>query len=365
MKKNRLKKNESNFINCFIISIVVVIIAMGCDGDSPVRPDPEPVSDYNIYIGLFGGSGGVYIYNTKQKAIVDSILNIPRQTDIEVSADEKYLIGSSLFGGGGTWIMDLSTRELVKQFSYVGQIEVSPNGKYIAIQSSRLRILDAQTLEEILIDTIAVSGGHFDQTGDMFYGISAANTISRIDIPNGREVQKIVWQDPHGLGGLISKVVPTTDTNKIFIWIYYGSQWSAVFAYYIEQDSNRVLQNIESRNTDIELTPDEKILIFSDPYNLINSSSQNVYLAEAQRDHVYAIVPYPFIADPFYANNLNSTEIAITPDGKTCVFGSFGIAWQGVMSIEERKYVNWFTIDTSAPGAYGSTLACRKNLNEI
>ena len=358
-----MHKIHLNSLRLILATVVIVsnLLIIGCDGDSPLKPDPEPVSDYNIYIGLFNGNGGVYIYNTKQAAIVDSILNIPRQTDIEVSADEKYLIGSSLFGGGGTWIMDLSTRELVKQFSYVGQIEVSPNGKYIAIQSSRLRILNANTLEEIIIDTIAVSGGHFDKTGDMFYGISGANTISRIDIPNGREVQKIFWSDPQGLGGLASKVVPTSDTNKIYLWIYYGSQWSAVFAYYIEQDSNRIVQNIESRNTDIELTPDEKTLIFTDPPNLINTATRNVYLAQAEHDHVYSIVPSPFIADPFWRFRLSSAEIAITPDSKICLFGSTGTPWQGVMSIKDREYINWFTIDTSAPGAYGETVACRKN----
>lgn len=358
-----MQRVHLNNLSLVLLGLVIVssLIIFGCDGDSPVGPDPEPVSDYNIYIGLFGGSGGVYIYNTKQKAIVDSILNIPRQTDIEVSADEKYLIGSSLFGGGGTWIMDLSTRELVKEFSYVGQIEVSPNGKYIAIQSSRLRILDANTLEEIIIDTIAVSGGHFDQTGDIFYGISGANRISRIDIPNDTVLQEIVWSDPQALGGLIRKVVPTEDTNKIFVRAQYSPNWSAVYAYYIDNDSNKTLQNIESQNTDIELTPDGKTLIFTDPSDFIYANSRNVYLAESENDNVYAIVPIPFIAHPFWTNRLNSAEIAITPDGQIAVFSSPVSFWQGVMSIKNREYSSWFAIDTSGSGAYGSTVACRKN----
>ena len=170
-----------------------------------------------------------------------------------------------------------------------------------------------------------------------------------------------MWRDPQGLSGLARRVVPTEDTNKIFVWVQYSSNWSAVYAYYIDNESNRTLQNIESQNTDIELTPDDETLIFTDPSDFIYTSSRNVYLAETENDNVYSIVPVPFIAHPFWTNRLNSSEIAITPDGRIAIFASIGSSWQGVISIREREYSSWFAIDTSGSGAYGRSVACRKN----
>lgn len=350
----------------FTIPLLIVFFFLsGCEEkvDCPVCPEPEPLSDYNVYIGVYGSDPGVYIYNTKAMAIVDSIPTLPLVTDLEVTVNEEYLIGSPVGQSGNTWIMDLQTRTIVKEFSFQGEIEISKNGKFIAFDSEPLRIFDATTLEVVFSDSTPITGGHFDPSGDLYYCIKSGNTIVRYDVAGDSALSDIPWGDPGAPGGALRKVVPTQDSNKMFLWVYFGPGWSRVYAYYVAQDSNKIIYEIESQNTDIELTPDGKRLIFTDPFDFIYAASFNVFIADAEHDQLIAIVPTPYIGDPWQQYIINSREIAITPDGKNCILGTLASPWTGMMSIKDREYIDWFRIGTPGSGDYGITVACRKSVN--
>ncbi|MEK7775354.1 MAG: hypothetical protein AAB305_05670 [Candidatus Zixiibacteriota bacterium] len=114
------------------------------------------------------------------------------------------------------------------------------------------------------------------------------------------------------------------------------------------------------------ITPDWKTILFTDPENFDNwDVYRSVYMVDAISDQLESIIPPP--PPPYYGvpdPNLyfNPVQIAITPDGEYAM-ASTGLqfcCWVGLLSLRDRKYVEFFQTDTlwNEPTA----VACRAKL---
>ncbi|MCK4632502.1 MAG: hypothetical protein KAT79_04480, partial [candidate division Zixibacteria bacterium] len=127
------------------ILLLLIGLLVACDSgdDCPVCPPLIPVSDYNFYISDVLRDNYIFVYNTAAQAITDSIPKGDRSTEyIAVTIDEKHLLLSTL-EYGLTWVLDIESRQQIDQFDYGGELAVSADGRYIAIQGDSLRILNA------------------------------------------------------------------------------------------------------------------------------------------------------------------------------------------------------------------------------
>lgn len=331
----------------FCIAVTVVASVVTCTDDKncpvcPVEPPPE-VSDYNIYISEGGQQGKyLYIYSTRAGAIVDSIeQGWWGHDDFKISFDEKYLFFSEY--AHQTIIVDLETLEEVKRYSFGGEIEVSPNGKYLAIQGPRFAVLDATTFETILFDS-AVGGGKFDSSGNIFYCLKSGNRIRRYDLANDSVYTDVNWTYNGSVRGSLAQIIPVEGGQKVFMHLRYANNNTEVISYRFDNDSTGFSFRIGSLGTRFALTPDGATLIFTDPLNfesVMPFTSGYVYMADVASDQVTDIVQPPvYIRDGSRAR-INPVEPVIIPDGKLCFFSaeSFVGAIFSIMSVEEKSFI--------------------------
>ena len=181
-----------------IALLAVLLLSISCDRDCPTQPPPPlpPVDNGTNFYVLFRGAGhmsdqgAIYVYNTKQQVAVDSFL-IEFDTDyrdIEITADEKYILIGTTGGSTSSMIIDVATHELIAPPVSGPAVdwEVSPNGKFIAAQGGApLLYLDAITFDIVATDSGAGAGGAWDSTGNVFYSVrwrGDATFIRRFDL---------------------------------------------------------------------------------------------------------------------------------------------------------------------------------------
>jgi len=342
-----------------IAFLAVLGLIISCDLDRPTQPQPPPPppvdNGYNFYVLLRSYSPSpyasrVYIFNTKQMTYVNSILYSDPYDydDIEVSPDEKYLTLSTVSDPtGNITILDLATRQPILTYANThGDIEFSPNGKYLVIQGNIPHwYLDASTLDTVAIDSGAGGGGAWDSTGNIFCSLRRRNDtcyIRRFDVSIQASLPEVAFIDTLFPADRVVRLQTTADPNKIFLYMFYGFNTSRVVSYTLSDSTIEFSRFIVSENTEFAVTPDWKTVLFSDPANMINSGSMNIYVADAHSDQLETIILVPVPQSNQFDSNaifMNPNQIAVSPDGKYAMVGGLDAAWHGIISIEERKYV--------------------------
>lgn len=371
-----MSKKYMSYKNAIRVTLGLLAIAcfalLSCDRDCLTCPcDKPPASNgYNFYIYQYSGIQDdshpwIWVWNSGEHKLTDSIFVDSgfAFTEVDVTADESHLLISS--GGSGgypvrTRILDLSTRQIIRELPYGGEIEVSPNGQYIVIQANPLHIIDAVTFDDILTDTLSVGGGAFDSSGNTFFAVRGANLIHRYDIPNRIRLPDITWQG----FGLLRRLMPNANGSKLFTHAQLSNQQGVVAVYDVATDlENWMTFTGGTFWTYLERTPDCKKILFTDPEDPFDAlSTRAVHFIDVAKEQVVLSVPYPYAGpdSPDSMFILTCTEIAISPDGETAAFASFGPPWQGTLSITSHSFNDFWQIDALNDG-FGISIACRKN----
>ncbi|MEP0827332.1 MAG: hypothetical protein HRF51_02320, partial [bacterium] len=164
-------------IKKFIFSVLAISISFilySCEDDCrpcPDCPGPEPVSDYDFYVSLMTPHTGLYVYNTKQQTVVDSVPALwpwwPQ--GMSVSADGEDIIVSSFEPRDTLLVLNRTTYDTITTLPLSGYLELSNTGSYLAVQGDSLVFIDGHTYAPIFSDTVEVVGGKFIFGDSLFY----------------------------------------------------------------------------------------------------------------------------------------------------------------------------------------------------
>jgi hypothetical protein len=338
-----------------IALLAVLGFSISCDRDCPTQPPPPEDKGYNFYILLrWAGSSPyrsrVYVYNTKQMVYVDSIIFSDGfdYQDIEVSPDEKYLTLSTLsFAPHNITVLDLATSQPVLTYANThGDVEFSPNGKYLVVQGNIPHwYLDATTFDTVATDSGAGGGGAWDSTGNIFYclrWLNGTSYIRRFDASTLTALPDVPFIDTAYPGSPASKIQTTADPNKVFLYIFYRDGLSRLVSYNLSDSTIGFSYWFASQNTELTITTDWRTIIFTDPTNFWNyTAKRSVYFVNAQSDQLETIIPPPPVTGDLEDSNsvrVNPVQIAVSPDGKYAMTSAFEEQWQGLISVDQRKY---------------------------
>jgi hypothetical protein len=359
-----------------LLPALTVLVIVSCDSgdDCPACPTEEPpdtaIGDVNFFISDLPGEGEyIYVYNTRADSIVDSIAQPPycNYRYMEVSADERYLILAD--PETPTKLIDISTGELLKWFPRGGKVRVSPNGKYVAILSSRFFVFDAVTFDSILCDTGAtVYEGTFDQSGDVFYGLRSGNRICRIDVANDSVYADVSWTyNGTPSSYYIASVVPVQGGKKLFMHLVYRDNICKVVSYRFDNDSTGFDYWIGSPQSRFAITPDGASVLFTDPITfdaVPPATTENVFFVDAVSEIVTRIIPAPQKGnDAGWTTPISLGNPAMSPDGSVCVFGAvyMGSGYYSVLSLKHHAFIK-YDGSVGPPFWMAYLVSCRKQL---
>jgi hypothetical protein len=361
----------------FSLALLAVLgFSISCDRDCPTAPPLPEDKGYNFYVlmrsaGPLGADPNVLIYNTKQRKQVDSIPMIYRvdYMDIEVAPDESYLVlATSGTAPYHVAIIDLATRQPIwVRALFRADAEISPNGRYIALQGDSLCwYLDGKTFETVAIDSGASHDGAWDSTGNVFYSIrgrSGLNYIRRFDLATMSPLPEIPYVNSATPGGYVAGIQPTTDSNKVYLFVYYYDGYTRVISYNFSDSSIGFSYYISSPLTKLAITPDWKTLLFSDPSTFFGTAgSRSIYFVNIEKEILETIIPPSRPNTPQGTVLLNPYGIAVSADGKYAMVSTSITPWIGMISLKERKYVDFFRPDTTY-SAEPFDVACRAKPN--
>jgi hypothetical protein len=342
-----------------IALLAVLGFSISCDRNCPTAPPPPEDKGYNFYVlvqdaGPTWNEAKVFVYNTKELGLVDSIplgalASTYRYNEIEVAPDESYLMLSAQGQPPHHQvIIDLDSRQPIWQQSGTpASIEVSPNGKCVVVEGYTLTwCLDGKTFDTLAIDTAAGKRGAWDSAGNVYYSLSFRSGKSYI---RRFSLQGMSWMPEIPVNTSVGAdlLQTTSNPNKVFLLSYYGFNNSRVVSYYLADSSVGFDYRLTSALTEFAITPDCKTVLFSDPIDYVNFGKKNIYMVNTFTDHLETIIPPP----PFGAISLNPSGIAVSPDNRYAMVASTSLSLStGLISLTDRKYVAFFNPDSSHIG---------------
>lgn len=330
-----------------IIAVLVGCFLLSCTERIINNRDDAGENVYSLIWGLPGNPMSVIVYNTKAETATDTIFLSPSYYNgasrIAITPDERILIFSAKRNDspGLTQFYDLLRCKVIKEYQWGGDIALSPDGKIVAIGYSDLHILNLRTWSMIYADTTDSWACTFDRTGSMLWASQPGGYLFRYDIPQKAVLPRLQVQD--GSTPWIDQIVPTNDTNKLFLHLQIGSNQSYVISYFIVNDSIGASFRTHGAGGDVELTPDGEILIYTDPVSMLgNEGTRSIYLVDANTDQLLTTIPPSDQATGNDSLWSNPERIAITPDGSIAAFCSGDYWTQPVISIADRTYIDFF-----------------------
>jgi len=352
-----------------LLTIAVLLLIVNCsrEKDCLICSD-EGTSDYNIY--MMDGARGqyVFVYNTAKQKIVDSVKTGGHWYDnIEVSPDERYLFMS--WGLTDIFVWDLLTRKEIKHLGFGGTLEVSPDGRYLAVQAHYFRLVDISTLEVALLDSVTVKGGRFDMTGEQFIGIVGDSAVRIYHFGDSITVEE--REIDFRSGGTYTLISPTFSYENLYGVIKPNPyDPSTVYRWDLSSGSERRVMYTSSGEAQICSANDGALTLVSDPwspdgYDFIVPG--NIYFIDSETGDIEKILP-PMDQKYYFdqlVGPLNPGEIVVTPDNQLALVGSgsIGTPYFGIISIPDREYIK---IDSlGLPNSdYGvpTSIACPKRV---
>jgi len=229
----------------FCVLIISMAFVVSCDEEEcPVCPDPEEiVSNYDVYLTGIGESP-IYIYNTKEMAIVDSFeIDIPGHVyDLKVSNNGKHLLFTGdTRTGYRLGLYDLEIRDTIPVDRSVGEyIEMSLDGKYIALFGrSRTYFLDGDTYSILFAPYIQTYDGCFSADGTKFYCVTGTNYIRIYDMVSQSQDTIFQYVDNNGLSPGVTHIQCSYTDPKLYMSVsYFMAGWSydSLVVYSLDSD---------------------------------------------------------------------------------------------------------------------------------
>ncbi|MEZ5360111.1 MAG: WD40 repeat domain-containing protein [Candidatus Zixiibacteriota bacterium] len=341
-----------------------MIILAGCCDDCPECPR-EPVSDFDIYIISSEGGHPIYIYNTDQQEIIDSIPSLvstgSQLLDMDISGDGTALLLSTQ---DNATIVAISSLDTIAQFDFGGKIEVSRTGKYIAFGGSdSLHILDGATLSLITDTSIANRTVKFSHDESLCYITDSSNSVYIYDIVGDSVYQTLT--DFNGIGqfDFIVDAVPDISGDKLILITMHPEHESWLFDYSLSEDTITFRRWLNGYSIgEIRSTTDAELIIVTDPNQAGDGANYNhlIYI-DMDVDQIQAFVgPGAYIQDSaMSARYLYPGDFVSTPDDRyTIVGGIRGCELFGIIDNTEQI----FSQIISLPSGYGEKvfIGCAK-----
>jgi hypothetical protein len=257
-----------------VLLLVGLAALLGCGEDKPTQPT-EP-KDYYVYFAEQLSLYQYFRYHTGT-GVIDSF-PAPHSTvrsGFGISPDGKTMYISP--AGSGTIVeMSLDSHVVVaehpiamKDYSSGGwlrKVIVSPNNQYLAVIDQYLYIFNISDFSIIYCDTINVSlNGIFSQNGDIFSCAGYDTTYSdsyvlKIDLADG--CTETEWSFA---GGCPYRVIPDASYQKLFLYLHVYNDLFLFQVYDIASESVIFNKSLCPGHGDMEITPDGRYIIFSQP----------------------------------------------------------------------------------------------------
>jgi len=344
---------------CVVLLLVVPLLALSsCDDDCPTCPSAptEMVSDYDIVLSGFGGQS-LSVYNTKEMAIVDSLQfgDLDRMANIALSPDGRHLmVALWLDAGPETRIFDIETGDLVKTLPFGLSIEVSNDGRYIAMNNfDRLFFLDGTTYELLFSDTIVNRyTGRFLIDGTKFYCVKDDYYIHIYDMASQTIDTVFRYYDTTGFSPEIHHIQPDPTGQKIYFSCLYSPYDFFLKGYSIVDDSTIFEYRVaRPAFSDLRLTPDGSQIIYTDPGDVIFDEFGSMYVIfiEPETGAIISIVDANYSTHGQMQYGVMPGLFDITPDSRyTIVACAAGCPAYGVIDNVQHRFVDMY-YDTSIP----------------
>jgi hypothetical protein len=358
-------------------AVIAAIVAAGifwlsgCDEECPICPGPEPVSDYDIYVGGWLPGNPIFVYNTRLQAITDSMIvaDSAELWDLEVSGDGKYLLLATY-----DWyrakhcmltIYDLATMDTVKNHVGGNKLEVSNTGKYIAVfgyKVDSIAFLDGVTFEPYFTEKRAFMNGRFSTDDSKFYCVSRTNEIFIYDMAAKALDTVLYYYDNDGYFMAITAVQPSLDGTRLYLLASYNSVFHCIMSYLPEYDSSVLQYWIGPPGGDIRLTPDGKYVIVTDPgyMDMDEIGSENIIFIDTKTDAVVALISGPFGLCGGQFSGILPGELAILPDSRFTMVATKSYEAFGMIDNRLHQFVD--IENGPAERAVCRLVACQKAL---
>jgi len=344
------------YLYATIVMAAVCGVPLGiasCDKDCPVCPPPvaDPVSDYNVYItGTYASE--VYVYNTAQKAIVDSIhlgdsLII---RGMNVTGDGKYLlvIQNTMYDNIPEDLVryDVETHDTTHiNADFVtclgcARIEVSNTGRYIAVSEDYgIHFIDGTTFEHLFSDTVYIESGRFTYNDSLFYCEWGSREYGIYDMMAESLAARVKFVDIYGDSPWIWGIQPTHDGSALFMFVRYSYYSNWFFSYRADLDSIGVRYRMGPPGGDLRISPDGKTVLASDPgFTAVGEmGSQMLIAANVANDGITVISP-GYSEDGSFA--LLAGDIAFTPDSRYGIVADEEGLGFGLLDMKTLRYVD-------------------------
>jgi len=317
---------RATVVLCGLIAIWLIWPAGCADDDNPVQP--TPVKDFYVYFAYEQPQNKVFRYHTGT-GVVDNF-DLPHnlyETGFAVSPDGKTMY---LYPDGFLVRVDLdsltvtSENPIPAQHTSLGappEIYISPTEEYAALLHRNLYILSLSDHTIAYADTGMYYFGHFCGTGNIFLttGFDTVGPfIMEIDLNNTASMYRKY------IAGYQPGRIVANNANSLWAYLSYvdGLIWR-FDVYDRNGDSSLFVEAMCPGLGDIEIAPDEKSILYSQPGSLVPTCRPpehfTVYGTECNciESRISTVVDSSCMVYPI-------NDLCITPDGRHVIGSSLG-----------------------------------------
>jgi len=346
------------FTLCIFVSFVLGMLCISCDDDCPVcpacpDPEPEPVSDYNVY--LAGYPHSIYVYNTREMVLVDSLdpVDVSSLNNFVVSPDGSHLLLSYGFPAEGVLVYNLETGDTVKTLPAGVNMEVSYTGRYIAHSvADGTDFLDGETFETLFTLPIPFGCGRFSLDDTKFYMLVDNHYVHIYDLATQSLDTSFMFVDNDGNSPSIYRMQQDATGNKFYFAVGYEPYIYYILAYSLEVDSTTMFYRlIGPPYGDMSITPDGSQILYSDPGDVFfeMQSSNCIFFFDPDTDAFISVVNAGHSIEGDGPPGFTPSTLAITPDSRyTIAACSYGCPAFGMIDNFQHRFVN-VTYEKSQP----------------
>jgi len=289
--------------------------AFGCH-DKPTQPRPVTPRDYALYWAKNVDDSTFYAYHTLTGEI-DSF-NMPgtRIYDMNVSADgDRVYVSYS----DKTKVVGARDFTPIVDLPYSGWygVAISPDNRFIAIQSGHLRIVRAQDYSVVYEDSLSVYRGVFSADGHRLYApgpTSPCRSVYCLDLYDGFKTKYICVPDSYQ----ISRVAPSLDERYLFMLRDLGN-CSMFFDVFDATRDSLVFRDLMMPGCgDMTVSPDNQYVYLTGPGSILIGPPPAYTFARFAVDDakIDSLVYWSTYCGLDVLTGIVGSDLTLTPDGR-------------------------------------------------
>lgn len=299
----------------FFFGGLLCLWASGCH-DKPTEPRPVTPKDYVLYWAKNVDDSTFYAYHTTTGEI-DSF-NMPgtRIYDMNVSADGDRVYISYSDKTRVVRVLDFTPIVDLPYSGWYG-VAVSPDNRFVAIQSNLLRIVCAHDYSVVYQDTLPVYRGIFSFDGRHLYApgpTTPCRSVYRLDLDHGFKSDFICVPDDF----MIYRIVPSTDEKLLFMFRSLGNCYMFFDIFDVASDSLLFRDPVAPGCGDMVASPDNQYLYFTGPGDLHGWPPPAYSVARyGVKNITIDSILWSSVCKFDFPTGIVGSDLALTPDGRT------------------------------------------------